>query len=654
MAALAQAAKAWAPPRREPPSNWIAREYVISAEESAEPGRYSFARYAYLRDVFDWFADPAIEMNALPKAAQTGWTAGFTGLLCSLIDNDPSRILVALPTQDEAEIWAKDRFEPNVRATPALRAKVAASKSRDGQNTIRHKRFAGGTLKIVGANSSTGLSSWPAKYAFCDEVDRYPLSAGGEGDPIALVRKRLQTWLSRGGKIGLGSTPKVEQTSIIWHYYLQGDQRRWHCDCPHCQAEQLLDWEHVKWDAGRPREAAYHCPHCGAAWTDLDRLIAVAGGRWKATAEPSDPKIRSALIDGLLSPHVTVVEMATAWEACETDEQKQAFTNLYLGRPWRVVGEAPDWQRLYDRREDWPPNRLPADVLFLTIGADVQKDRIEARIWGWGRGRQAWLIDRRILLGDPHRDEVWQQMDALVGESWTHESGAEIAIARTAIDSGYATEEVYRWAKKHGRGRVIAVDGRASLQQAVGNMVVRLTVGRRKRRSGARIFPVGVSHIKDILYGWLRNDAPIDGKPYPNGYIHLPRHTADENEIRQLTAEELVTERNKMGFAVPAWKLIAGRRNEALDCAVYAYAAADDFGLEKRGEAWWASLSAALSNQLATPPADSAQPIVTVEPPAADRAEPEQPIVTRKPPPAAPRKPALIGKPRPGGWLGRR
>lgn len=587
--------------------------------------------------MFDWFADPSIEMNALPKAAQTGWTAGFTGLLCSLIDNDPSRILVALPTQDEAEIWAKDRFEPNVRATPALRAKVAASKSRDGQNTIRHKRFAGGTLKIVGANSSTGLSSWPAKYAFCDEVDRYPLSAGGEGDPIALVRKRLQTWLSRGGKIGLGSTPKVEQTSIIWHYYLQGDQRRWRCDCQHCRAEQTLEWEHVKWDAGRPQGAAYYCPHCGTAWTDLDRLIAVAGGRWKATAEPSDPKIRSALIDGLLSPHVTVVEMATAWEACETDEQKQAFTNLYLGRPWRVAGEAPDWQRLHDRREDWPPNRLPAGVLFLTIGADVQKDRIEARVWGWGRGRQSWLIDRRIIMGDPAREEVWERMDSLIGETWTHASGAEMMIARTAVDSGYATAEVYRWCKRHGTRRTIAIDGRSNLAQTIGSPVLREVVGRKKSRAGAKVFPVGVNHIKPILYGGLRKDAPIDGSSYPDGYVHLSKAIADDAEIRQITAEELVTEKNSMGFARQVWKLIAGRRNEALDCWVYAYAAATSYGLERFGEAAWKSMEAALSNQVELgavadvalaerpPPAPAPQPSAALPSPAREKHVPPPP-----------------------------
>jgi phage terminase large subunit GpA-like protein len=248
--ALRNSLAVYEPPARTPPSKWMETGYVVSAEESAEPGLYSFDRYAYLREIFDSFVDPDVEMVVVPKAAQTGWTTGFTGFVGSVIANDPCRILIAMPTQDEAEIWSKDRFEPNLAVTPALRSKIKPAKSRDGNNKILHKRFPGGSVKIVGANSSTGLSSWPAKFAMCDEVDRYPLSAGGEGDPIALVRKRLQTWLRRGSTLGLGSTPKVEQTSIIWHYYLLGDQRRWFAPCPRCKAEHAIDWDHIKWAPG--------------------------------------------------------------------------------------------------------------------------------------------------------------------------------------------------------------------------------------------------------------------------------------------------------------------------------------------------------------------------------------------------------------------
>lgn len=594
--ALAEAFAIWAPPKREKPSRWMESEYVISAEgESAEPGKYSFSRYAFLRDPFDWVVDPDIELVVLPKAAQIGFTTGFTGLVASLVDNDPSRILVAMPTQDEGKIWSKDRFDPQVAATPALRGKIKPAKSRDGNNTLLHKRFPGGTLKIVGANSSTGLSSWPAKYAFADEVDRYPLSAGGEGDPIALIRKRLQTWLKRGGKLVLGSTPKVEQTSIIWHYHQLGDQQRYHVPCPHkeCGEAHPLEWENLRWEPGKPETAAYVCPACGTLWSDLDRLGAIQKGHWAPTVTaPVDPKIRSAWIDGLLSPHVTHVELATGWLACETNDQRQAFTNLYLGRPWKIVGEAPEWKRLFDRREHWSPSKLPAPVLLLTCGVDVQKDRLEARVWGWGRGKQSWLIDTRIIMGSPTLAATWKGLSALLEETWTHESGAEIGIARMAVDCGYASTEVYAWVRQHG-SRTMAVKGDSRGAALLGVPAGVELKGIKRRRSGVKVWPVNSDKAKEAFYGWLRLESPDAGEDFTPGYVHLPDYIG-EDEIRQLTAEEQVVERTRMGFAKMVWRLKAGRRNEALDCRSYAHAAAVQLGLDRFGDVAWSRFEASI------------------------------------------------------------
>lgn len=651
--ALAEAFKLWAPPRREPPSRWMEREYVISAEgESAEPGRYSFARYAFLKQAFDWTVDPDVELVVLPKAAQIGFTTGFTGLVASLVDNDPSRILVAMPTQDEGKIWSKDRFTPQAAATPALRGKIKPAKSRDGNNSLLHKRFPGGTLKVVGANSSTGLSSWPAKYAFADEVDRYPLSAGGEGDPIALIRKRLQTWLKRGGKLVLGSTPKVEQTSIIWHYFLLGDQQRFHVPCPHCGDARPLEWENLRWDEGKPDTAAYVCPSCGSLWSDLDRLNAVSKGHWAPTVtDPVDPKIRSAWIDGLLSPHVTHVELATGWLACETDEQRMAFVNLYLGRPWKVIGEAPEWQRLFDRRERWSPDRLPAGVLFLTAGVDVQKDRLEARIWGWGRDKQSWLIEARVILGAPTDAATWKRLSALLEETWTHESGAELGIVRMAVDSGYAAPEVYAWCRQHG-SRVMAIKGHTR-GAAILSMPISVEIkGRKRMKSGVRVWPVNSDLGKEVFYGWLKLDRPADGRSYPPCYVHIPDYIA-EDELRQLTSEEQVAERTRLGFKRMVWRLKGGCRNEGLDGRVYAHAAALQLGLDRFGEATWQRFEASLWPDGTPEEAENIPEVITERPKAAKPAARAVPADT--PPPA--RAPATSGgwlKGRNSSWLGRR
>lgn len=589
--ALTEAWRLWAPPIRRRPSEWLEAEYALAPEESATPGRYSFARHEFLREIADSLSDPDIEMVVLGKAAQTGWTTVLTGLICQVAASDPSRILMVMPTESEGEIWSKDRFEPNARATRATRSLLRPVKSRDANNTILHKRFPGGSIKIVGANSPVGLASWPAKYTLLDEVDRYPLSAGDEGDPIALVRKRAQTWLRRGGKLLMGSTPGNEGESTVWHYYAQGDQRKWMVPCHECGERQELRFAPaedrrggVVWSDGEPGRACYVCERCGCCWTDLERLANVRLGVWQATAV-GDPKIRSYHVGGLLSPDVTHAELARKWLAAETDEQRKAVVNTDIGLPWRVRGDAPEWQRLYERREDLDPAVVPMPVEMVTAGVDVQKDRIEARVWGWAKDKQSWLLDVRIMLGDTSRGEVWGELDGLLAEVWRREDGTVLPIERMAVDTGYATNQVYEWAKRHNRRTVMLVKG-----QPRGPAILTPPTAVQVRRQNGKIAKAGVrvwgvygDALKSQFYGWLRLDAPLDGEEHPPGYVHVPRWVSDD-EIKQMTAEHQVVDKVKGGFRRLVWALQAGRRNEGLDCRVYAHAAAIEAGLDRLGD----------------------------------------------------------------------
>ena len=95
--------------------------------------------------------------------------------------------------------------------------------------------------------------------------------------------------------------------------------------------------------------------------------------------------------------------------------------------------------------------KVPRCGLLLTAGADVQKDRIEVSVWAWGRDKQSWLVEHRVIDGDTSRDEVWAALTAMLDGTWPHETGAEIPIRRLAVDSGYATQEVYAWARRQAR-----------------------------------------------------------------------------------------------------------------------------------------------------------------------------------------------------------
>jgi phage terminase large subunit GpA-like protein len=220
------------------------REVTVPSEETAVPGRYRFTRHAFLREIVDSFVDPTIEVVAVMKPAQVGWTLAFTAAATYFVRCDPSRILVAMPTEAEAEIWSKDRFEPVVRASPTVAALIKPARLREADDKILHERFPGGALKLVGATSPNGLASYPAKRIMLDEVDRYPASAGEDGDPITLVKKRAQTYLRRGGKLVAGSTATVAGLSLIEDPVEQGDTRVcWRRATARVAAEQRLESE---------------------------------------------------------------------------------------------------------------------------------------------------------------------------------------------------------------------------------------------------------------------------------------------------------------------------------------------------------------------------------------------------------------------------
>lgn len=581
--------------------------------------------------MMDAVSDPANETIVAVLASQTGKTdALILNTLGYYIDQEPAPILIVEPRVDDAKSLSKDRIAPMLRDTPVLRGRVADARSRDSGNTTLLKEFPGGRLTLGGANSPAGLAMRPIRVLLFDEVDRYPASAGSEGDPVSIATKRTSTFWNR--KIVMVSSPTNEGASRIWDAYLETDQRRYFVPCPACGHHQALRWEQVRWDKspdGRalPDTACYCCEDldCNARWGDGQRWDAVSRGKWLPTRPDAPPGKVGFHLNALASPWKRLSELVAEWlEVQGKPERLQTFINTVLAECWKVPGEAPEWQCLYDRRENWPANVVPAEALFLTAGVDVQKDRLEARVWGWGRGSQSWLIETRIMPGDTSRDEVWLELDKLLHDTWEHAGGALMKLARLGVDSGYATREVAAWARKH------ASDARVMITKGDnrGSAIVRApsldTTSHGKRlKGGVRPWMIPVDTLKATFYGWLRLDAPLDGQPYPPGYVHLSRSCTDD-EIKQLTAEQRVRVTKKSGFTALEWQLIPGRRNEALDTRVIAHAAAITFGLERFGRKQWDRLAEMLNVAPADPSAGD-QPETPVPPTAGRDATPPSP-----------------------------
>jgi len=599
--------RAWGQGLRPDPdltvSEWADRHRVLASRASAEPGRYRTSRTPYMRAIMDALSpsDPH-QRVVFMKAAQVGATEGGVNLIGFVIHQAPGPMLAVQPTVELAKRNLRQRIDPLIDASPALRDRVRPARSRDAGNTMLSKEFTGGILILTGANSAVGLRSTPARYIFLDEVDAYPASADEEGDPVTLAEARSLTFAHRR-KVFLVSTPTIRGLSGIEREFEASDQRRYVVPCPHCGHRQWLRFERLRWEKGRPETAAYVCEGCERPIAEHHKTRMLAAGEWQATAVAADPSTIGFHLSALYSPvgWLSWERIARAWEGCQgSDEAIKAFRNTILGETWIESGEAPDWQRLAERRERWQPGAVPAGGLFLTAGADVQKDRIEVDVWAWGRGLESWLVEHVVIEGGPERPSAWAELTALLDRIWQHEGGAWLKLARLAIDTGYEAPAVYAWARRQGFAQVAPVKGVEGFNRASpvsGPTYVDATEGGKRLRRGARLWTVAVSTFKAETYRFLRLDRPMpeelaEGARFPPGTVHLPEW-AEGEWLKQLVAEQLVTVRTKRGFARLEWQKLR-ERNEALDCRTYARAAAWIVGADRWSEARWADLEAQL------------------------------------------------------------
>jgi phage terminase large subunit GpA-like protein len=638
----------WRPPRRLKLSAWADEHYYLSAESAAEPGRWH--TLPYQRGIMDAFSDPRIEQVSVMKSARVGYTKCLNALVGYYMHQDPCPIMVVQPTLEDAKGHSREEIAPMLRDCPTLAALVPEARSKDADNTILQKLFPGGSLSLVGANSARGFRRVSRKVVLFDEIDGYPPSAGAEGDQIKLGLRRTDYYWDR--KIGYGSTPTVASRSRIERLFEAGDQRRYYVPCPHCAAMQVLQFKQFRWPPGRPMDAVYLCLDCGAEIDHSQKRAMVEAGEWRPGPHPQFPSVpvpdpfhghASFHIWAAysFSPNATWGQLCAEFvDAEKKPDELKTFVNTVLGETWQEKGDAPEWERLYQRREAYAIGTAPLGVLFLTADVDVQKDRLVYEIVGWGRGKESWSIDAGVLVGDVATAEAQKHLDALLDRTIPSESGVLLPIGMLAIDSGYNTQAVYNWARRHALTKVIAVKGVDTSNVLVGTpRPVDVSVSGHVMRRGYRVWPVSSKVAKSELYGWLKLQPPTDearaaGETCPPGFCHHPEY--GEEYFKQLTAEQLVPHRKRNGFTVYEWEQIPGRENHYLDTRVYARAAAAVVGIDRFSEADWCELERdAGQEQLALPLADGA-------------ADPEQAGATSPAPGASP--PSVGSR----AWLSRR
>lgn len=537
-------------------AKWADRERRLSSEASAAAGRWVTSRAEYQRGIMDAISDPRLRDIVVMAGAQVGKTEMLLNVIGFHIHHDPSPILLVQPTLEMAQAFSKDRLAPMLRDTPALRGSVKDPRSRDANNTTTHKVFTGGHISLVGSNSAAGLASRPIRVVLCDEVDRYPPSAGSEGSPILLARKRSATFHNR--KMVMVSTPTNKGASMIESQYDESDKRQYFLPCEDCGTVQTLKWSNVKWEKDKPETAYYACEACGSVWDDAKRNRSVRKGEWVATADFTG--VAGFHINGLYSPWTMMADAVRDFLiAKKAPDTLRVFVNTFLAETWEDQGETVGDIRFEDREEEYGAN-IPDDIVVITAGIDVQDDRLELELIGWGRDEESWSLDYKTLYGDPSTPHLWNDLDNILKASYTTESGRQLGIRAACVDSGgHYTQAVYNFVRPREGRRIFAIKGMAGEQRPLVGRPSKNNIGKIK------LFTVGTFPIKELIFSRLKIQS--EGA----GYCHFPAGRSDEYYQQLANSEKIVTKYQK-GF--PRREFVKTRtRNEALDCRVYAYAA---------------------------------------------------------------------------------
>lgn len=559
----------------EPPpdlklSEWADRYRQLSSEASAEPGRWKTAKAPYQKEIMDAITDITIKKVVVMSAAQVGKTdAMILNPIGYYIHYEPSPIMVLQPTIQMAEAFSKDRLSPMLRDTTVLTERVN-DKSRNSGNTILQKIFPGGHVTMVGANSPSSLASRPIRVLLADEIDRYPATAGSEGDPLFLAAKRLTTFWNR--KEVDVSTPTIKGLSRIEVEFENSSRGEWNAPCPCCGELQPLTWSGVVFDKNDLSEIKYVCCKCGVISSEVEWKEHFIDGCF--VHEDPDNPVRGFHLNTLASTLATWREVVEKFLIANEEKKKgnvelmKVWTNTELGETWEEEGEQLEDEDLLKRREKYNCE-IPDEVLYLTAGVDTQDDRFEVEVVGWGPEYESWGIKYAAIYGDNSdiNNQVWKDLDTFLQQTWEKPDGTKLKISCTCVDSGgHRTNQVYKFCKARFNRRVFAIKGSNDSAAAY------IQKPTKSNREGAYLFTLGVDTGKSLLMDRLKVEE--EGP----GYCHFPKEDSrgyDEKYFKGLTSEKKVL-RYKMGRPYFAWELKdkgEHKRNEALDCRNYATAA---------------------------------------------------------------------------------
>lgn len=559
-------AKALRPPRDMSYSEWAIANFRLSAVASADTGR--FRPWKFQRGILDAIGDMSLERVSVIKSTRTGYTKSLIAAIGAIVENDPSPIILLMPTDDDARGVMVDEVDPAFKESPSLRGLMRSGRF-EGRNTLTHRSFSGGgSLKAIAAAAPRNLRRHTAKYLFCDEVDGMKITA--EGDPIKIAEQRTVSFPDR--KIVMGSTPVDDVTSIIITRYNESDQRVFEIPCVHCDKPFELMWEHIHWIPGQPGTAVANCPSCGTDIEERYKPQMVEAGEWRIT-RPEVKGHAGFRLNALISMFSTVSwsKLVTEYENAVKagPSQLQVFTNTVLGQVWSASIEYVTDVMLMARvekfgiRQETPSSPweadIPIEVAYITAGVDVQVNRVEITFLGHSPENR-FILGHHVIWGGTNLQSTWDEVEFVLMTKWQHPLGGMIGIEAAGVDSGDGnrTQYVYDFCEGLQSQKIVAIKGKEGSRK-----VIEASKTKRRNRT-ATLYIVGVDQVKtDILVTLPKEKTEHQAFRFSS--------TLTEDYFLQLNSERRVLT-YKQGRPVEEFERVGGRKAEALDTVVYAIA----------------------------------------------------------------------------------
>ena len=633
--------------RPQPPvpfDRWLPQNIVLV--DGPRKGEFwSIEDAPYLVEIAQCLSqDHPCNLVTVRKGQQTGVSILALSWMLYIAENCPDNSLYGVPGLDALQDINSGKLQPLIDEWQRKTGKdvIFPTTSRSGVgSTTYEKKFAGGSLYLANANTVMDLSAKTTRFGVKDEVSKWQQLPNG-ADPENLFFGRFTAFRrQKTYKIFELSTPELDSGDALGEgpghcridrSFRRSDQRFWNIRCPECGAEQVQTDGNFQIDRAHPHRSGMQCVGCEHVISESERVIAVRSGRFVPTLNGPDrhPGFHVDQFISLMMSYEAIAEDKITYEA-KGEAGAKDYHNVVLGLPYQMKGNAPDHQRLMERREDYPAGTIPAGGLLFPAGADVQSYGIYCEGVAFSEDRQSWSVFAEFFEGatDNPQAGAWLLLEEFYRREFPDAFGVLRRIDALAVDSGYRTNQVLEWCRRHpntyaikgmpGRGvPAISVPQRKSVTKG----------GKRRRFGAAQSWPVGTWALKAELYGNLHKTGLRSGEAAdPPGYCHFHMDLGEEF-FQQLTAEYF-TQKLVKGKLHEEW---AQRRehNHFLDCRIYAMAMAEHLGLSRMSKDQWAALRAKLEPEAAvdllSPPS---QTVAARSPESPGPAE--SPVVTAKP-----------------------